>query len=282
ADLRGHRDLVQWTLEAREALPAALHRFIQAIVVVAAVEVSVGFDSGAFRAGFRIDRLRQMGGTRLHVGRALQCSLLPLALKLASSTPVLRSGVASPTKSRGFRTRRPQCQTVPYRILRWAFIFTLSMSSAAAWGQSPATLEAIRLHRPDALKLARSELDSCSSSGCPRLAELSLLAGYLFLAEGRASEAVQQLSSVAAPPELKAFHAYYLGEGHFYAHDKLTAAADFARAAELATKPWLQKRARMRQGEALLAAGNPREALILLEPAASEAHSPELYYERGL
>ena len=95
-------------------------------------------------------------------------------------------------------------------------------------------------------------------------------------------EAVLQLSSVEAPPNLKAFHAYYLGEGHFYAQDKVAAAADFARAAEEATRPWLQRRAKMRQGEALLAAGNPREALTLLEPAASEAHSPELYYERGL
>jgi soluble lytic murein transglycosylase len=102
------------------------------------------------------------------------------------------------------------------------------------------------------------------------------------LAEGRTSEAVLQLSSVAAPPDLKAFHAYYLGEGHFYAQDKVAAAADFARAAELGTRPWLQRRAKMRQGEALLASGNAREALALLEPAASEAHSPELYYERGL
>jgi len=105
--------------------------------------------------------------------------------------------------------------------------------------------------------------------------------GYLLLAEGRAADALKQLSSTEAPADLPAFHAYYLAEARFYAHDKAGAAADFARAAE-ASEGWFQKRARARQGESLLAAGSPSESLKFLEAAASEANSPELYYERAI
>jgi soluble lytic murein transglycosylase len=155
------------------------------------------------------------------------------------------------------------------------------MGSFSAMAQSAATLEAVRLHRSDALALAQSELAACSSSPCPRLPELSLLVGYLLLAEGRAAEARQQLSSHPAPSVLKAFHAYYLAEAHFYAHDKRAAAAEFARAAE-AAEGWLQSRARARQGEALLAGGSVSDALMLLETSATEADSPELYYQRAI
>ncbi len=137
------------------------------------------------------------------------------------------------------------------------------------------------MHRPDALRLAQSELANCSSASCPRLSELSLLAGYLLLADGRPHEAVRQLLSHPAPKDLEAFHAYYLAEARFYAGEKQAAAADFARSAGSGAG-WLQSRARARQGEALLAAGFAPEALDLLETAASEADTPELYYERAI
>ncbi len=155
------------------------------------------------------------------------------------------------------------------------------MSSVDARAQSTSTLEAVRVHRVDALKLAQADLASCSSSTCPRVRELSLLVGYLLLAEGRADDALVQLSSTEAPADLRAFHAYYLAEAHFYAHDKPGAAAGFARAAE-ASEGWFQKRARARQGESLLAAGLPSDSLKFLETAASEANGPELYYQRAI
>jgi soluble lytic murein transglycosylase len=155
------------------------------------------------------------------------------------------------------------------------------VSSVKARAQSAPTLEAVRVHRVDALKLAQGDLASCSSKACARLPQLSLLVGYLLLADGRAADALQQLSSIDAPADLKAFHAYYLAEAHFYAHDKPAAAAGFARAAE-ASEGWFQRRARARQGESLLAAGFPSDSLKLLETAASEANSPELYYERAI
>src|SRR6202011_1469334 len=68
-------DLVQWTLQTREALPPTFDCFIQAGVVVLTVEVSVSFNSGTLRTCFRVDCLRQIGGTRLHFGSALQCLL---------------------------------------------------------------------------------------------------------------------------------------------------------------------------------------------------------------
>jgi soluble lytic murein transglycosylase len=184
------------------------------------------------------------------------------------------------SRSRGFRTRRRQCQTVPYLTLLRILIFLVSVASSGVAAQSAATLEAVRLHRSDALKLAQSELANCSPPACARLAELSLLTGYLLLADGRAAEAVQQLSSIPAPHSLEAFHAYYLGEAYFYDHDKRAAAAEFARAAQR-SEGRLQSRARARQGEALLAAGAVREALGPLEVAAAEADSPELLYQRA-
>jgi soluble lytic murein transglycosylase len=155
------------------------------------------------------------------------------------------------------------------------------LSSVNARAQSPSTLEAVRVHRVDALKLAQEDLASCSSNACPRVRELSLLVGYLLLAEGRAADALEQLSSTEAPTYLQAFHAYYLAEARFYAHDKPGAAAGFARAAE-ASEGWFQKRARARQGESLLAAGLPADSLKILEAAAAEANSPELYYQRAI
>ncbi len=155
------------------------------------------------------------------------------------------------------------------------------MSSVNARAQSTSALEAVRVHRGDALKLAQADLASCSSSACPRVRELSLLVGYLLLAEGHAADALEQLSSTEAPADLRAFHAYYLAESRFYAHDKPGAAAGFARAAE-ASEGWFQKRARARQGESLLAAGLPSDSLKFLETAASEANSPELYYQRAI
>jgi len=101
------------------------------------------------------------------------------------------------------------------------------------------------------------------------------------LAEGRAAEAVQQLSSHGPPAMLESFHSYYLGEAQFYAQDKQAATISFHRAAEEAPA-WLRARARTREGEALLAAGDVASAAPILEEAASDIPSPELLCERAI
>jgi soluble lytic murein transglycosylase len=157
----------------------------------------------------------------------------------------------------------------------------LALAPQVALGQSATTLTAARLHQADSLPLAQAELSSCASSNCPRLNELSLLVGYLLLAQGRSSEAEAQLSSRPAPAGLEAFHAYYLAEAQFYARDKQAAVKGFTLAAERGP-PWLQRRAKAREGEALLAADVPSLALPLLEQAAADRGGAELYYQRGL
>lgn len=157
----------------------------------------------------------------------------------------------------------------------------VAVSAPAAHAQSAATVESVRLRRSEALKLAQGELTDCLASSCPRASHLSLLIGYLLLAEGNATEAVQQLSSHAPPALLASFHAFYLGEAQFYAQDKQAAAKSFHLAAEEAPA-WLRARARTREAEALLAAGDVAAAAPLLERAASETPSPELLCQRAI
>ena len=84
----------------------------------------------------------------------------------------------------------------------------MAVSAPAAHAQSAATVESVRLRRSEALKLAQGELTDCIASSCPRASHLSLLIGYLLLAEGNATEAAQQLSSHAPPALLASFHAF--------------------------------------------------------------------------
>lgn len=152
--------------------------------------------------------------------------------------------------------------------------------TGVALGQSPATLEAVRLHRPDAAALARAELSACEAAKCPDAGRLGLLAGTLVLSDGDAALARDLLARHAAPPPLEAFHAFYLGQARFYAGDPDGAAKDFEKALEKAS-PALAVRARARLGEALLEAHRPKDAAPVLESAAAAQPTAELLFQRA-
>ncbi|WP_426752438.1 transglycosylase SLT domain-containing protein [Myxococcus sp. Y35] len=148
-------------------------------------------------------------------------------------------------------------------------------------GQSPATLEAVRLHKPDAAALARAELTACIEKKCEDAGRLALLAGTLALSDGQAAEARELLAAWPAPPLLAPYHAFYLGQARFYAGDAEGAAKDFERV--LASKPpaELAARARARLGESLLKAGKAKDAARVLEAAAKASPSVELLFQRA-
>lgn len=156
----------------------------------------------------------------------------------------------------------------------------LLLAAAPAWAQSAATIEAIGLHKPAALTLARQDLEDCERLACPRRAHLALLVGQMELSAGDAATALARLASQPPPPRLEAFHAFYLGQAAFYTRDYARAARHFA-AALSAAPPSLEARARARLGEAALAAGDPALALAHLERAATELDLPELYAQRS-
>ncbi|MBN1207931.1 MAG: transglycosylase SLT domain-containing protein [Myxococcaceae bacterium] len=164
--------------------------------------------------------------------------------------------------------------------MKWSGLVA-GLFSGAALAQAPATLEAVRLHRPEAAALVREELKACDARKCPESGRLALLAGTLALSEGAAAEAEQILGSHPAPPRLEAFHAYYRGQALFYAGDAAAAAEAFSQAVE-AAPPSLMPRARARLGEALLKAGKPAKAAPVLEVAANQTPSAELIYQRAL
>jgi len=164
--------------------------------------------------------------------------------------------------------------------MKWSGL-VVGLASWAALAQTPATLEAVRLHRPEAAALVRQELKACDDRKCPESGRLALLAGTLVLSEGDAAEARQLLESQPAPPGLESFHAYYRGQALFYSGDAEGAAAAFSLAVQKAP-PSLESRARARLGEALLKAGKPAKALPVLETAANRTPSAELIYERAL
>jgi soluble lytic murein transglycosylase len=164
--------------------------------------------------------------------------------------------------------------------MKWSGLVA-GLFSGAALAQGPATLEAVRLHRPEAASLVREELKACDASKCPDSARLALLAGTLVLSEGEAAEARKILESHPAPPQLEAFHAYYLGQALFYSGDAAAAAGAFSLAVQKAP-PSLEMRARARLGEALLKAGKVAKAAPVLETAANQTPGVELIYERAL
>jgi soluble lytic murein transglycosylase len=164
--------------------------------------------------------------------------------------------------------------------MKWSGLVA-GLFSGVALAQAPATLEAVRLHRPEAATLVREELKACDARKCAESGRLALLAGTLVLSEGEAQEARQILESHPAPPALEAFHAYYRGQALFYSGDAAGAAAAFSVAVQKAP-PSLEPRARARLGEALLKAGKADKAAPILETAADKTPSAELLYQRAL
>ncbi|WP_224240942.1 lytic transglycosylase domain-containing protein [Hyalangium gracile] len=163
--------------------------------------------------------------------------------------------------------------------MKWSGLVA-GLFSGAALAQAPATLEAVRLHRPEAATLVREELKACDARKCPDSGRLALLAGTLVLSEGEAAEARRILETHPPPAALEAFHAYYRGQAAFYSGDAAGAAAAFSEAVQKAP-PSLEPRARARLGEALLKAGKAAKAAPVLETAASQTPSAELFYERA-
>jgi soluble lytic murein transglycosylase len=183
----------------------------------------------------------------------------------------------------------------------------LVLIPAIALSQSAATLEAVRVHRADALELAQAELATClSASAAPSTSlrtgdvtdagspadagvaaapacarKLSLLVGFLALASGDAAFAAKQLSAYPGPSNLTQVHGYYLGEALFYTRDCAAAAKAFERA-QKGAPPWLLSRLRTRLGETYLACNQAVLAAPLLEKAAPERDTPELYWQRSL
>jgi soluble lytic murein transglycosylase len=168
------------------------------------------------------------------------------------------------------------------RMWRWTAVGLLTVTaSLEARAQSAPTLEAVRLHRADALALAQKDLDDCAARRCAESGRLSLLAGTLALSEGDVPRARTLLTGASVEEPLRPYLAYYQGQAHFYAGDAAAAAAAFGRAMDAAPPPALLSRARARRGEALLAAGKAKEAASFLEAAATAEPSAELLFQRA-
>ena len=164
---------------------------------------------------------------------------------------------------------------------RWTGVLAaVVLGAGVARGQSEKTLEAVRLHRSEARALARADLEACAAKKCAEAGRLALLAGTLALSEGEAEEARTLLTGASVSEPLAPFLAYYQGQAHFYSGDAGAAAEAFARAVAKAP-PSLAPRARARLGEALLEAGRVKEALPVLEAAASAEPSAELLFQRA-
>ncbi|MCA2977359.1 MAG: transglycosylase SLT domain-containing protein [Myxococcaceae bacterium] len=153
----------------------------------------------------------------------------------------------------------------------------LTASSAAA--QSPALLDAVRVHAPGLAARAKAELDACQRP-CPERARLSLLTGVLTLSEGDAGAAVAQLTSVPAPALLASFHGWYLGVAQIYAGQKRQAQATLKRARKAAPR-WLAQRIEVRLAELDLDLGQASSARPVLEQRASESPTAEALLSRA-
>lgn len=163
---------------------------------------------------------------------------------------------------------------------RPALLLILACYSPAN-AQTAELLEAVRVHRAGSADLAKAELQACISAGCADADQLSLLTGYLWLADGEASSAATQLASRPAPKGLEAFHAWYLGEARAWSADR-KGAIDAWKLAKAKAPAWLKPRIDARTGELLLDLGQAKKALPLLEAAVAADATPELTYQRGI
>ncbi len=155
----------------------------------------------------------------------------------------------------------------------------VSLADVGAHAQSERLLEATRLQRTSALELAQAELAACARKGCSQAPQLSLLAGSLLLSRGEPREALAQLRKHPAPPLLAPYRSFDIGQALFYMRDFRAAAQAFS---EATTAPGaVANRAVARAGEALLRAGEPGQALPLLERALGALGGPELLADRA-
>lgn len=158
----------------------------------------------------------------------------------------------------------------------------LVLAAAAARAQSPELIEAVRVHQPGVAARAAAELAACKQTkGCKDAARLSLLTGYLELADGDAAAAASRLQDSKPPKGLEAYHGWYLGEAQAWSGARVQAVKTLQLARKTAPPP-LQAKIDTRLGELFLDLGQAAKAKPLLEAAASVSPTPELIYARAL
>lgn len=155
-----------------------------------------------------------------------------------------------------------------------------------AAAQSPALLDALRVHAPNLAATAQQELEACERwrsdagvPGCPDRARLSLLTGVLWLSEGEPARAAEQLSQVKPPKRLEPFHAWYLGEAQAWSGNRAVAVKTLTRAK--GAPAWLSRRIELRVAELQLDLGQAAKARPVLERAAAETPTPEALLSRA-
>jgi len=127
--------------------------------------------------------------------------------------------------------------------------------------------------------MAQAELSACARKGCAQAPQLSLLVGSLLLSQGESREALAQLRKHPAPPLLAPYRSFAIGQALFYTRDFRGAAQAFT---EASTGPGVvANRAIARAGESLLRAGEPGQALPMLERALGALGGPELLSARS-
>jgi soluble lytic murein transglycosylase len=165
--------------------------------------------------------------------------------------------------------------------------FGFLLGATPSYAQSRALIEAVRVHAPKLGALAQSELDVCANASdagvtkpCSDHSRLSLLTGVLWLSEGEAARAANQLSSVKAPKKLEAFHGWYLGEAQAYSGQRALALKTLTKAKPNAP-PSLARRIDLRIAELQLDLGQASKARPVLEQAASETPTAEALLSRA-
>jgi soluble lytic murein transglycosylase len=167
------------------------------------------------------------------------------------------------------------------RGCRWGLVAALLWCPLAS-AQSPALLDAVRVHKAGVVDLARQELAACPRGRCPTHERLTLLTAVLELSAGDAATAAGRLSSTPAPAGLEAFHAWYLGEALAWAGRPTEATGPLEKALE-AAPAWMTPQVQARLGELWLEVGKPETARPLLEAAAEALkRPPEVLYPLAL
>jgi soluble lytic murein transglycosylase len=164
---------------------------------------------------------------------------------------------------------------------RAPLLFVSLVLQGVANAQSPALIEAVRVHQPRVAAMAREELDACTPPHCKERERLALLTAVLVLSDGEADQAVTLLTGHKAPGGLEAFHAWYLGEAQSWVGQRAKAIVSLGRARKTAP-PWLQKKIDVRVAELQLDLGQAAKASAALEAAATADPSPELVLDRAL
>lgn len=157
------------------------------------------------------------------------------------------------------------------------------LAAGPVWAQSETLREEVRLHHKGATARAVAELMACRAdekAPCAEEPRLVLLTGMLQLRHGDPAGALSTLSSRAPQGLLAGHHHLALAEAAFAADDAARAVTHFAEAVKQGSPP-VADRARVRHGEALLAAGRAAEALPLLEAALGRGNAPALLAQKA-